>query len=77
MGYKLHQVDIFRLQHGHVTYFLLQAEIFRMREKATVYNFSNEANMLTWLSVFSQAVSVVVRQYGVQQVCPAVLLYTA
>jgi hypothetical protein len=39
-----------------------------MREKATIYNFANEANMLSWLSVFSQATSVVIRQYGVQRV---------
>jgi hypothetical protein len=77
VGYTLHQVDIFKVQHGRITYFLVQADVFRMREKSTIYTFSDEANMITWLSVFSQAVSVVVRQYGVQQVSCTLLPVTA
>lgn len=68
VAYKLHQVDIYKLQAGNVTYFMLQADVFRWRERSSIYTFADESEMLTWLSVFSQAVSVVIRQYNVHQV---------
>jgi hypothetical protein len=46
----------------------LQSEIFRFREKTTIYSFDEEAEMLTWVSVFSQAVSVIITTFAIKRV---------
>jgi hypothetical protein len=52
---------------GARTFYFLQSPIFRQRKRGTIYGFENENEMLTWLSVFSQAVSVVTASYGAKR----------
>lgn len=45
-----------------------QADVFRHRHRATIYSFASEDEMLTWLSVFNQAVAAVVLMFGIDKV---------
>lgn len=45
-----------------------QADVFRHRLRATIYSFECEEEMLGWISVFNQAVSVVIHKFGIPRV---------
>jgi hypothetical protein len=49
-------------------YFLLQSDVFRYRSRADIYTFTTEHDMITWLSVFNQAVAEVVVHWGVRRI---------
>ena len=46
----------------------LQAEIFRHRKRGTIYSFADESEMITWLSVFNQAVASIIIVLNINRV---------
>jgi glycogen synthase len=48
-------------------YLLLQANVFRHRNRSDIYSFASEHDMITWLSVVNQAVATVVMNWGVRR----------
>lgn len=47
------------------TYYLIQSELFRHRERGQIYTFADEDEMLTWLAVFNQAIAAVVMRESI------------
>lgn len=52
----------------------MQAEVFRHRKRGTIYSFDDESEMITWLSVFNQAVASIIIVFNISRVsgwmCP-------
>lgn len=53
---------------GARTFYLIQSDIFRHRMRGSIYSFEDEEEMLAWLSVFSQATSVITATYGATRI---------